>query len=144
MTSRRQHAASAGLILLAAAAAFYNVFPNAFHLDDFYRVAGNPGIQQVHPIWRHFFDPSTMSTLPRITAYRPLLPLTLSLNYWWGAEQPAGYHAVNLAFHAISSVLVYVLFVQLGRVRSAARAALAVGAVAALAGAAGFTYSRLS
>src|SRR6188768_2493397 len=114
--SRRLHAASAGLILLAAAAAFYNVFP----LDDFYRVTANPGIQQVHPIWRHFVDPSTMSTLPRITAYRPLLPLTLSLNYWWGGEQPAGYHAVNLACHAISSVLVYVLFVVLGRVRSAA------------------------
>jgi tetratricopeptide (TPR) repeat protein len=134
MTSRRQHAACAGLILVAAAAAFGNVFPNAFHLDDFYRVTGNPGIQQVHPIWRHFVDPSTMSTLPRITAYRPLLPLTLSLNYWWGGEQPAGYHAVNLAFHAISSLLVYALFVPLGRVRSAALIAALLFAVHPLSG----------
>jgi tetratricopeptide (TPR) repeat protein len=120
MSPRQQHAASACLIVLAAMAAFHNVFPNAFHLDDFYRVAGNPGIQHVHPIWRHFVDPSTMSTLPRITAFRPLLPLTLSLNYWWGGETPAGYHAVNLAFHAVSSVLVYVLLLPLAKRRAVA------------------------
>ncbi|HEX9367543.1 MAG TPA: tetratricopeptide repeat protein [Vicinamibacterales bacterium] len=134
MTARQQHAASACLIVLAAAVAFYNVFPNAFHLDDFYRVAGNPGIQQVHPIWRHFIDPSTMSTLPRITAFRPLLPLTLSLNYWWGGDAPASYHAVNLALHAASSVLVYVLFLQLGKRRSAALIAALLFAVHPLSG----------
>jgi protein O-mannosyl-transferase len=134
MSPRQQHAASAGLILLAAIAAFYNVFPNAFHLDDFYRVAGNPGIQHVHPVWRHFVDPSTMSTLPRITAFRPLLPLTLSLNYWWGGEAPAGYHAVNLAFHAVSGVLVYALFLQLGTRRAVALIAALLFAVHPLSG----------
>jgi hypothetical protein len=101
------------LIVLAAGVAFHNVFSNSFHLDDFYRIVGNPGIQQVHPFWRHFVDPSTITTLPRITNYRPLLPLTFSLNYWWGGEATAGYHAVNLAFHIVSSVLVYVLIQQL-------------------------------
>jgi Flp pilus assembly protein TadD len=134
MSPRQQHAASAGLILLATIAAFHNVFPNAFHLDDFYRVAGNPGIQHVHPIWRHFVDPSTMSTLPRITAFRPLLPLSLSLNYWWGGETPAGYHAVNLAFHAVSGVLVYVLFLQLGTRRAIALIAALLFAVHPLSG----------
>lgn len=134
MTPRLQRAADACLIVLAAAAAFYNIFPNSFHLDDFYRVVGNPGIQQVHPIWRHFVDPSTMSTLPRIGAFRPLLPLTLSLNYWWGGESPASYHAVNLAFHAASSVLVYVLFLQLGKLRSVALIAALLFAVHPLSG----------
>jgi hypothetical protein len=55
------------LIVLAAGVAFHNIFQNSFHLDDFYRVVGNPGIQQVHPVWRHFVDPSTSTTLPRIT-----------------------------------------------------------------------------
>jgi len=130
----RQHAMNACLVVVAAAIAFHNIFPNAFHLDDFYRVAGNPGIQQVHPIWRHFVDPSTMSTLPRIAAFRPLLPLTLSLNYWWGGESPAGYHAVNLGLHVVSSVLVYVLVLQLGRVRSAALIAALLFAVHPLSG----------
>jgi Flp pilus assembly protein TadD len=130
----RQHAMNACLIVVAAAVAFHNIFPNAFHLDDFYRIAGNPGIQQVHPIWRHFVDPSTMSTLPRIAAFRPLLPLTLSLNYWWGGESPAGYHAVNLGFHVVSSVLVYVLVLQLGKVRSAALIAALLFAVHPLSG----------
>ena len=56
-----------------------------------------------------------MSTLPRITAYRPLLPLTLSLNYWWGGEQPAGYHAVNIALHALNVWLVFALALRLLR-----------------------------
>src|SRR5688572_3543069 len=105
LTPRVRHLLDVAGIVLAVGVAFHNVFSNSFHLDDFYRVVANPGIQEVHPFWRHFVDPSTMSTLPRITAYRPLLPLTLSLNYWWGGETPAGYHAVNLGFHAASSVL---------------------------------------
>jgi protein O-mannosyl-transferase len=118
--SRVQQVRDVALIVLAAGIAFCNVFANSFHLDDFYRVVSNPGIQQVHPIWRHFVDPSTSSTMSRLTQFRPLLPLTLSLNYWWGGEALAGYHAVNLAFHAGSSVLVYLLFLQLKAPRPAA------------------------
>ena len=42
--------------------------------------------------------------------------------------------SLNLAFHAISSVLVYVLFVQLGRVRGAALVAALLFAVHPLSG----------
>lgn len=117
LSPRTRRLLDIALIVAAAGAAFHNVFANGFHLDDFYRIVGNPGIQQVHPIWRHFIDPSTMATLPRITNYRPLLPLTLSLNYWWAGESPASYHAVNLAFHMASSVLVYILLQQLAGFR---------------------------
>lgn len=48
MTPRLQRARDIVLIVLATGVAFCNVFPNAFHLDDFCRVVGNPGIQQVH------------------------------------------------------------------------------------------------
>ena len=123
-----------GFIVVAAVVAFHNVFPNSFHLDDFYRIAGNPGIQQVHPIWRHFVDPSTLATLPRLADYRPLLPLTLSLNYWWAGESVAGYHAVNLAFHVASSLLLYTLLRQLAARRAAALVAALLFAVHPLAG----------
>src|ERR1051325_12243621 len=70
------------LFITAAAMLVYaNTLQNAFHLDDFYRVIGNPGIHKLWPIWRHFVDPWTMSTLDRITQYRPLLPLSLSVHY---------------------------------------------------------------
>jgi Flp pilus assembly protein TadD len=111
--SRSSSVRGAALIVFAAALAFGNTFANGFQLDDFYRVVDNPGIQSVHPVSRHFTDPRTMSTLDRITQYRPLLPLTLSLNYWWGGLSPAGYHALNLALHAAAALLAYALMLAL-------------------------------
>ena len=105
------------LLVAATLAAFCNVFDNAFHLDDFYRVVDNPGIQSVQPIWRHFVDPRTMSTLDRITEYRPFLPLTLSINYWWSGSIVASYHALNLLAHLASALLIYAFLIELLRVR---------------------------
>ena len=117
------------MIAAAAIVAFCNVFPNTFHLDDMYRVVDNPGIGHVRPVWRHFIDPSTSSSLPGLTQFRPLLPLTLSLNYWWGGTSPAGYHAVNLAFHVVSAVLAYIFLLQLEAPRPAALVASLLFAV---------------
>jgi tetratricopeptide (TPR) repeat protein len=104
------------LILVAATlAAFCNVFDNAYHLDDYYRVVDNPGIQSIQPVWRHFVDPRTMSTLDRITEYRPLLPLTLSANFWWSGSRVASYHAFNLLAHLASVLLVYAFLLELMR-----------------------------
>ena len=103
------------LLVAATLAAFCNVFDNAFHLDDFYRVVDNPGIQSVQPIWRHFVDPRTMSTLDRITEYRPFLPLTLSLNFWASGSRVASYHALNLIAHLASALLLYAFLIELIR-----------------------------
>jgi Flp pilus assembly protein TadD len=103
------------LLVAATLAAFCNVFDNAFHLDDFYRVVDNPGIQSIQPIWRHFIDPRTMSTLDRITEYRPFLPLTLSLNFWWSGSRVAGYHAFNLLAHLAAALLLYGFLLELMR-----------------------------
>lgn len=129
MARRHQHVLDLALIAAAALVAFCNVFPNTFHLDDMYRIVENPGIAHVRPLFRHFIDPSTSSSLPGLTQFRPLLPLTLSLNYWWGGESPAGYHAVNLAFHVVSAMLAYIFLLQLEAPRPAALAASLVFAV---------------
>jgi protein O-mannosyl-transferase len=89
---------------------YANTLGNALHLDDFYRVRGNPGVEQLTPVMRHFTDPHTMSTLPRITQYRPLLPLTLSLNYALaGGHSLVGYHLTNLALLVLCALLGYAL-----------------------------------
>lgn len=104
----------AALLLVGATlAAFCNVFDNAFHLDDFYRVVDNPWIQSVRPMWRHFVDPRTMSTLDRVTEYRPLVPLTLSLNFWLSGLRVASYHAVNLLAHLTAVLFVYAFLLEL-------------------------------
>lgn len=103
------------LLVAATLAAFCNTFDNSFHLDDFYRVVDNPGIQSIQPVWRHFVDPRTMSTLDRITEYRPLLPLTLSINFWWSGSRVAGYHAFNLIAHLAAALLIYGFLLELMR-----------------------------
>jgi len=111
--SRAGQRHAAGMLVLLTAATFANTLPNGFHLDDFYRLVENPAVRVVSPWWRHFVDVHTMATLPTITNYRPLLPLTLSLNYAIGGLHPAGYHIVNIALQAMAAILVYLLFVEL-------------------------------
>jgi tetratricopeptide (TPR) repeat protein len=102
-----------GALAVLVALTFSNTFANGFHLDDYYRILNNPGITRVNPIWRHFIDPATSASLKSIQQYRPLLPLTLSLNYAVGGLNPAGYHLVSLALHLTAAVFFYLFFLTL-------------------------------
>lgn len=121
-----RHGRAVLLIVGLSAATFANTLPNDFHLDDIYRIAENPGIHTL--TLRHFVDPTTMSTLPRITQYRPLLPLTLSLNYAIAGNSLVGYHVGGWLIHAGASVLAYFVLwelLALGRRRAAGGRAIA-------------------
>jgi len=106
----------AALILLPALV-FSNSLSGEYHLDDVYRVARNPEIERVAPVWRHFADPRTSATLPSLVQYRPLLPLSLSLNRAaserLGIEPRVGFHLGNLALHVAGALLLYALFREL-------------------------------
>jgi tetratricopeptide (TPR) repeat protein len=101
------------LLILGAVCAitFWNIFYNGFHLDDAFRVVNNPGVQEFWPPWRHFVDPSTCAHLPRLVQYRPLLPLSLSVNYAIAGDSVAGYHIGNLVLQFLASSAVY-MFVR--------------------------------
>ena len=81
------------LLVLASLLVFSNVYENSFQLDDYYLIKNNPGIHKVSPITRHFTDPTTISRLERITQYRPMLPLSMSISYYFSGDSLAGYHA---------------------------------------------------
>jgi tetratricopeptide (TPR) repeat protein len=105
------------VLTLLVAGTYSNTLWNGFHLDDFYRIRDNPEIRRVQPILRHFVDPGTISgsrglsesALTQIGQYRPLLPLSLSLNYAVGELSLPGYHAVNVGLHLAGCLLVYLL-----------------------------------
>ncbi len=111
----------AAVIFGVTVLAFANSIFNSFHLDDFYRVAGNPGIQQISRPWVHFVEPRTMSTLPRISGFRPLLPLSLSINYAMHGERVAGYHVFNIFTQGLAAWLVYLLVLELLALAAPAR-----------------------
>jgi tetratricopeptide (TPR) repeat protein len=101
------------LIGAACALVFANTLHNGFHIDDHVLVKGNPGIHQLSRPWQHFIDPTTQSTLPALRGYRPLLPLTLSINYAIAGDSLTGYHLVNLALHIGASWVLYFVILQL-------------------------------
>ena len=109
------------VLALAVAATYSNTLRNDFHLDDLYRIRDNPEIRRVSPVLRHFTDPGTISgsrgvsesALNQIGQYRPLLPLTLSLNYALGGLDLPGYHMVNIAIHLAGCVLVFLLVARI-------------------------------
>jgi len=102
-----------GVLAALVALVYSNTLGNGFHLDDYYRIVNNPGITRVQPLGRHFLDPGTMSSLKSIQQYRPLLPLTLSLNYAISGLAPATYHLFNLAAHYVAVVFFYLFFLAL-------------------------------
>ncbi|RMD84669.1 MAG: hypothetical protein D6808_06620, partial [Candidatus Dadabacteria bacterium] len=103
------------LLFLAVAVvfAFSNSLKGSFHLDDHYLIESNAGIRRVFPLHRHFIDPSTISSLKRITQYRPMLPLTLSINYFFTGKSPMGFRVGNILFHFIAAIVVYFLVLEL-------------------------------
>jgi tetratricopeptide (TPR) repeat protein len=102
-----------GLLAALVVLVYSNTLSNGFHLDDYYMIVKNPGITRVQPLGRHFLDPGTMSSLKSLQQYRPLLPLTLSLNYAVSGLAPATYHLFNIAVHYVAVVFFYLFFLTL-------------------------------
>ena len=77
-----------------------------FIFDDLASVLNNPSIQNLWPL---LGDSSTGGpinpphNLP--TAGRPLVNLSLALNYYFGPFDPAGYRIFNLIVHVLSAML---------------------------------------
>ncbi|MGH2411882.1 MAG: hypothetical protein ACRDGS_16195, partial [Chloroflexota bacterium] len=112
-TARTSQIIPCALVTGWAFLVYLNALGNGFRLDDPYRVTGNPGVENLMPIWRHFTDPYTSSFLPSLAQYRPLLPLSLSINHALTGNSVAGYHLGNLLLAVAAALMVYVLVREL-------------------------------
>ncbi len=92
---------------------YLNALHSRFRLDDVYRVVGNPGVENLLPIQRYFTDPSTSAFLPSLAQFRPLLPLTLSINHALTGDSLVGYHLGNLLLVIGAGLVVYFLVREL-------------------------------
>jgi tetratricopeptide (TPR) repeat protein len=98
-----------GLVLAAAGslalvvAAYANSFGNAFHFDDSHVVVDNLYVRSLANAGRFFTDVRTVSALPQNQTYRPLVTLSLALDYFLG-------HGLSTrAFHLDQLVLLVLL-----------------------------------
>ena len=84
-----------GMILIA----YSNTFTSSFHFDDNPAVIENPNI-------RHLTMDNLMAVL---RGGRPIVDLSIMLNYQLNGMDVVGYHIFNIATHILNSVLVYFL-----------------------------------
>lgn len=92
----------APVLLLAAGLALYaNSFNTTFIFDDV-SITDNNHLHTLWPLWRTIFAPADLAD-----SGRPVVTLTLLLNYAAGGLDVGGYRAVNIAIHLLASLVLY-------------------------------------
>lgn len=91
-----------GVIVLAALVAYHNSFSVPFFFDDRASILENPTI-------RHLWNLREVLTPPKSggVSGRPLVNLSLAVNYAWGGTEVWGYHAFNLAVHVLAGLVLF-------------------------------------
>src|SRR5438552_1188347 len=97
-----------GIVVLTLVSYSYLFYGHAgFIWDDPDYVVNNQNLRSIHGLFDTWFHPTT---LPQ---YYPLVHTTYWIEYHlWGLE-PLGYHAVNVALHTISALLLWRLLKRL-------------------------------
>ena len=90
---------AASLIALATLAAYANSFQGAFVFDDDPAIRDNPTVRRLWRIGEVLSPPARGETV----SGRPLVNLSLAINYRLGGMNAWGYHAVNLAIHILAA-----------------------------------------
>jgi protein O-mannosyl-transferase len=86
------------VIALAAVAVYCDSFSGTFVFDDAAWIERDVNIRQLWPIWQ-VFRPSEVEH----TGGRPVVSLTLAVNYALGGTNVWGYHAMNLVIHVLAA-----------------------------------------
>jgi tetratricopeptide (TPR) repeat protein len=87
------------LIVLAALAAYHNSFHGTFTFDDEATITKNPTI-------RHFGS-ALFPPIKSTVGGRPVISLTLALNYALNGTRVWGYHAFNLLVHTLAGLVLF-------------------------------------
>ncbi len=90
------------LLVIAGFLAYHNSFQGAFIFDDLHSIPGNPHIRHLWPILEAMSAP-----LATTVSGRPVVCLTLALNYALGGLNVWGYHVFNLTVHVLSALVLF-------------------------------------
>ncbi len=96
--------AGAAALVAAILVAYANSFSGPFVHLDIAAIVDNPTIRHLAD-WRHVLAPPVIGGVT--VGGRPLVNLSLALNYAWGGLNPVGYHIVNLGIHALAGLTLF-------------------------------------
>lgn len=112
--SRKRFYGACIAAVLLFAAAYSNSLRNSFHFDDSHVVEQNVFIRDLANVPRFFRDARTFSSAPQNTVYRPVVTLTLAIDYWMGhGLDPLAFHVTQLTLFALIGVLLVLLYQRL-------------------------------
>ena len=89
-------------ITAAALAVYWNSFNGAFVFDDIPWILLDPGVHKLWPLTDALF-----SANPHFVSGRPVVNLTIAINYVLGGTDPRGYHVVNIAIHILAGLTLF-------------------------------------
>lgn len=101
-------------VALAAVLPYLHTLGHGFAYDDGVEVVDNAFIRSEQGLGRILSSPVWAGAGHGSSAYRPLTTVTYALNHAVGGLAPSGYHLVNLLLHALVSILVLALALDLG------------------------------
>ena len=101
------------LLFLFTFLVYSNSFHIPFYFDDQHMILKNPFIRSFKFIPFFFKGFVTGYNFPQGMC-RPLLMITFSLNYFFGKLNPVGYHLINLIFHILCGILLFLILKFLG------------------------------
>jgi Flp pilus assembly protein TadD len=96
-TSRKAIYLAGGILVLAVLVAYYKSFSSPFIFDDLPAITENPTLLHFHSALSPPHNGSGVDG-------RPLVNLSLAVNYAAGGLKVWGYHAVNLAIHVLAGL----------------------------------------
>ena len=99
------------IILIFVTLIYTNHFKSPFHFDDSHTIENNIFIKSLKNIPLFFKDASTFSSLPSNQVYRPMISVTLALDYYFGKGlNPFYFHLSMFLWFLVQLVLMFFLF----------------------------------
>ena len=90
------------LVIAAGILAYHNSFFGPFIFDDTCSIVNNANIRRLWPLWTAMSTSSQTST-----SGRPLVSLSLAINYAFGGLNVWGYHFLNLLVHVLAGLVLF-------------------------------------
>lgn len=90
------------LLAVAGVACYAGSFDAPFLFDDSYAIVENRHIRQIFPLSQSLRSPPQSPT-----SGRPLVSLSLAVNYAFGGLNTWGYHAFNTAVHILAAIVLW-------------------------------------
>lgn len=100
--TRRRIRGLAALLVAAGLIVYGNSLWGVFIFDDQNSILGNPQVRRLWPLWNAFGAPANTPV-----AGRPVVALSLAINYALGGLDVRGYHAWNIGVHILCALVLF-------------------------------------